>query len=552
MPDNQHSYVIPDDLKIPALVSLLQETFPLQVQAESVYHRVFYDTFDWRLYKHGAVLEVHDDGQSQRIYWRADKDGRLKIQLGVRKLPRLAADLPICEFRQQLQSVIAVRELLPRIKLRIKRQSFAVLDENKKVVVRLNIDVYWYSPGRLHADRVLTRRLIIKAVKGYAKDYQRVEEFFQSGQPTTLKDTLESMPQAESSSMPQAEPLTIPLAMPMQSAQDNVMKLALIASGLSADDYSTRLNLRLDPEIPAEQVLKEILVRLLEIMRQNTAGSIKGRDTEYMHDYRVAVKKIRVALKQLAHLQPQTVSADDKQFFSKLGDLTNPVRDLDVFLYQLESYQPDVERSGWQQLQPLQDYLLLSRTEAQKQFVEALKSSQYRDTIKRCSDYLVRTEAEDTAAGAPGKAVYKLSDELIWSLNQKTLAKGKIIDQHSEAEAMHDLRNYFKKLRYHIEFFRGLYPAGKKLRELIEILIAVQDDLGKYNDRHIQIGLVKAFIEQSKNAETVDASAQIIKALEQQQHEAGKHFRDSYAAYASPASQDIFKEMFVDYYGGKK
>ncbi len=523
MPDNQHSFVIPDNQSISALVSLLQETFSVQMQAETVYHRVFYDTFDWRLDKNGSALEVHDDGQTNRIYWRKDKDGQLKIQLGVKKIPRLAVDLPAGAFRQKLQSVIYVRELYPRIKLRIKRQSLAVLDKNKKIVVRLNFDVYWYSPSKLHAARVLTRRLTIKAVKGYAKEYQRVEDFF----------------------------LSMPLPIPLQTAQDNVMKLALITMGVSTDEYTTRLNLRLDPELPAEQVLKEILFRLFEIMRQNTAGCIKGRDTEFLHDYRVAIRKIRIALKQINHLQPQAASTADRNFFSALGKLTNPVRDLDIFLYQLENYQPDFDASSWLQLQVLRDYLLLSRAEAQKKFVEELKSSRYRETIKQWRDYLEHSDKENIAPDEPGKEVYKLSDELLLRYNQKTLAQGKAITRNSDADTMHELRKTFKKLRYLMEFFRGLYPAGKKLRELIQLLIAVQDDLGEFNDRYIQIGMVKAFIDQSNNEEAIKASEQIIKILQQQQHEAGNRFKDSYAAYASSANQGTFKEMFVDYYGSK-
>ena len=528
MPDNQHSFVIPENQSIPALVSQLQASFPVQVLADTVYHRVFYDTFDWRLYKNGSALEVHDDGQSKRIYWRADKDGQLKIQLGLKGIPRLATELPACEFRQQLHSVVYVRELLPQIKLRIKRQSLTVLDKSKKIVVRLNFDVYWYNPSKLQAARVLNRRLTIKAVKGYAKDYQRVDSFF-------LKI-----------------PLLMPLPMPVQSAQDNMMNLALIATGVRTDEYTTRLSLRLDPEMQAEQVLKEILLQLLDIMRQNTAGCIKGRDTEFMHDYRVSIRKIRLALKQLTHLNPQAVSTVYKQFFSQLGKLSNPVRDLDIFLYQLGNYQADFDTSSWQQMQALRDYLLLARAEAQKQFVAEVKSVHYRENIKQWRNYLEHSDTDKLSTDKPGTVAYKLSDELLWGFNQKTLALGKAIAKSSDADALHELRKSFKKLRYSAEFFRGLYPAGKKQRELIQHLVDVQDDLGEFNDRHIQIAMVKAFIEQNKNEQAIKASEQIIKTLQQQQHEAGKRFKNSYAAYASHASQVIFKEMFVDYYGRKK
>ncbi len=125
------------------------------------------------------------------------------------------------------------------------------------------------------------------------------------------------------------------------------MELALIASGVSTGEYSTRLNLRLDPDMPDAQAVKKILLRLLEIMQQNTSGTIKGRDTEFMHDYRVVIKKIRVALKQANTVHPQEISTEYKSFFSQLGKLTNPVRDLDVFLLQLQNYQADFDQSSW-------------------------------------------------------------------------------------------------------------------------------------------------------------------------------------------------------------
>jgi len=514
---DQHSFVIPENLSISALLSLLQNNFPVREQVETVNSRVFYDTFDWRLYKNGSVLELHEDGQFRRIYWRADKDGQLKIQLGLKKMPRLAVDLPACEFRQQLQSVISVRELLPRIRIKIKRQSLTVLDKNEKVVVRINLEEYWYRTSRLRAANVLARSLTIKAVKGYAKDYWRVKTFL--------------------------------LAMPLRPARDNMMKLALAASGVSTDEYSTRLNIFLDPDMSAEQALKKILLRLLEIMQQNTSGSIKGVDIEFMHDYRVSIRKTRSALKQIDDVLPQAVSTKYNKFFSILGKLTGPVRDLDVFLLQLESYQQNLKKSEQQQMQELRDYLLRSRVEAQNKFIERLKSTPYRENIKQWRDYLEHSGTESFPPDKPSQAIYKLADELIWEMYQHTIEQGNAITRNSKAEALHELRKNFKKLRYLIEFFRSIYPAGK-LRVLIHTLIALQDNLGEFNDLDVHIGMMKGFIKQSVNKDAIKACQQMIKILQQQQHKIRIKFADCYAVFSSSDNQNKFRVMFVDYHRG--
>jgi len=532
---DQHSYNIPEDQSISALVSLLKESFPVRILPETVYHRVFYDTFDWRLTRNGSSLELLDDGPSPSIYWRADSDSKPRIQLGLRKVPHLADDLPACALRQQLKPVIGVRELSPRIKIRIKRQSLAVLDENEKVVVRLHFDVFWHSPSKLRAARVLTRRLMIKAVKGYAEDYQRVEAFFAD----------------------------LPPPAPFQTAQDNVLKLALIASGIISLEYSTSLKLRLDPFMPADQALKMILLRLLEIMQQNTSGTIKGKDTEFMHDYRVALRKIRVVLRQFKLYYPQDASNEYRRFFSKLTELTNPVRDIDVFLMQLENYEAVFDPSDWQQLQSLRDYLLLSRAEAQNKLNEELKSSRYRQTIKQWRDHLKHSTTDVDTSDDAGKPVYRLADEMLAEINQQVLKQGKAISRNVDADALHELRKSFKQLRYSMDFFSSIYPAVE-LRALTQSLTDIQDDLGIFNDRHQQVGMVQAFIQQAfidqsgDEAEiqaaipaAIKASEELMQILQQQQDDAAKDFKVSFKKYASAASQKKFNALYVDYHQGK-
>jgi len=86
---------------------------------------------------------------------------------------------------------------------------------------------------------------------------------------------------------------------------------------------------------------------------------------------------------------------------------------------------------------------------------------------------------------------------------------------------------------------------------LIETLIDVQDSLGEYNDSHIQMAMVNAFIQQSDNQDAIKTSEQMVEILQRQQLEAGKKFKESYKVYSSSASQKKFKEMFVEYYEGQ-
>jgi CHAD domain-containing protein len=509
----QLDLIIPVDQGFSELLASFQNNFYVNVQAEAVNYRVFYDTFDWLLYNNGSVLEVHEDGQLRRIYWRADRESDLRIQLGLKQVPQLASDLAECEFRHQLQSVISVRELIPRIKIKIKRQPLVVLDKNDKVVVRINFDEHWYFPSKTRAGVVLGKRITIKPVKGYADEFNQVVEFFHP--------------------------------MELREAQDNILKLALAESGKSTTEYSTKLNLILEPEMKAEQALKKILLRLVEIMQQNIAGSIRGRDTEFMHDYRVSIRKTRSALTQINKVLPQGIITKYNKFFSGLGKLTTPVRDLDVFQLKLVSYQRDLGKAAQGQLQPLRDYLAQSRAVAQKKFVYTLKTPEYRQSIKEWREYLENPEPTKPPLENTEKEIYKLAGELIWNMYQLALEEGNAITDDTEAEALHELRKTCKKLRYLMEFFQSLYPASR-IRELIQALKGLQDNLGIFNDLHVHRGILKKFIKQSSDTAANKACKQMMNFLQQRQVKTRRRFAEHFAAFSSPDKQEVFKDLFID------
>jgi CHAD domain-containing protein len=510
---NQLDFALPEEQDFPGLIALLQNNFNVRIQNKTVSHRIFYDTFDWLLYNNGAVLEVHEDEEFRKVYWRENKNAKLRIQLGINQVPHLASELPECEFRKQLQSVISVRELIPRIKIKIKRQPLTIVDNHEKVVVRICLDEHWYYPSKTRAGSMLGRRVTVKPVKGFNAAYEKVENFF--------------------------------LPMELRSVQDNMLKLALAESGISTTEYSTKLNLFLDPDMPAEEAVKAILSRLLEIMQQNTAGAIKGTDTEFMHDYRVAIRKTRSALAQARHVLPDKTLAEYKKLFSGLGKVTTPVRDLDVFLIKLDSYQKDLNKTDTACLQPLQEYLLQSRADAQNDFVHTVKSSHYRESIRNWREYLENNEPTKPPLENSATPVHKLSNKLIRDNYQLASKEGNAITDSSEAAALHELRKTCKKLRYLMEFFQSLYPA-REIRELIRALKALQDNLGDFNDFHVHIGILKTYIEQSTNEDTVHACGKLIKALEKKQIKTRNKFAERYSAFNDINTQKEFEDLFVD------
>jgi CHAD domain-containing protein len=85
-----------------------------------------------------------------------------------------------------------------------------------------------------------------------------------------------------------------------------------------------------DPESPARVLLAGELTEFLQEVRDNLPGTIADVDTEFLHDVRVAVRRTRSVLKLGRSAFPAHVREVWEPQFKWLGELSTPVRDLDV------------------------------------------------------------------------------------------------------------------------------------------------------------------------------------------------------------------------------
>jgi len=516
MLQNQVDFVIPDELDASMLLKQLRDAFSIQLQGEAVIFRVFYDTFDWRVYKSGSVLEMQQDGRSRKVYWRKGKTGKSRIQLGLSKVPRLAEDLPECSFRQQLQAVIGVRELKPRIRIRLNRRHYAVLDKHDKVVVRLYIDNNWYKPSRLRADRLLAKRLTVKPVKGFAKKYQKFMAFLQ-----TLN---------------------------LLATQDNAMKLALAAQGETAGEYTTRMTLWLDPDMPAEEPFRLILMRLLEIMQLNTSGCIEGVDTEFLHDYRDAIDKTCFAMQCLGDLDQEAIDADYIGLFSDLDALTAPVRKLDVFLHALGDYQLQLDQAAQQQLQHFREYLQRSRTTRQAKLVEAIQSSSFKQGIRQWQGDL--EHSANKPADQDAGSVCRLVDEMIWQRFLDSKKHAKAFARNHKDEPRRALKQSLDEISYLMEFFRSFY-AVLQLRELDQMISSLRDQLESLDALSAQADIVRQCMQQEADEVLDQVCENLLGFLQQRQENIIEQYAADYSVYSSASTRKKFKDLFIEYHSGK-
>ena len=115
--------------------------------------------------------------------------------------------------------------------------------------------------------------------------------------------------------------------------------LALAAIGKEPGDYSSKLSFSLQPEMTAREATRTILQFLSCVIKKNEQGVISDIDTEFLHDFRVAIRRTRSALSQIRGVLPKNVRDQFKADFSALQKSSNHLRDLDVYLLNKTKYQ---------------------------------------------------------------------------------------------------------------------------------------------------------------------------------------------------------------------
>ncbi len=471
----------------------------------------YFDTFDWRLFGAGMSLCRQGPGLSLHDHKRGEAIAKFRGELP----SGFAFDFPPGRLRDLMADIIDVRRLLARVTLVSKQTPLTLRDKEGKAVLRLALErVKARQPGKARAVPLGTR-LTVAAVRGYdkveAKARRRLDREF--------------------SALSEAAPLYVE---------------GLAAIGVTAGDYSSKLRLALEPEMSAGAAARHIHLTLLEIMALNEKGSAGAIDPEYLHDFRVAVRRTRSALGQVdRRVLPDAVIEKAKADFRWIGQQTNHMRDIDVYLLDYPKLRATLPAAYERHLQPFHDYLADQSRSEVKKVAAMLRGKRYRRIRDEWRAYL---SADSEMAELAELPIKQLADRRIWKVYRLVMKEGTAIDADSPAEALHELRITCKKLRYLLEFFQSLYPQ-KPLAKLVKSLKTFQNVLGEFQDTEVQSQAILAFGREMAAAgvapvETQMAMGMVADSILQRQAGARRDFDAHFEAFSRRSIRKSFARLF--------
>jgi CHAD domain-containing protein len=126
------------------------------------------------------------------------------------------------------------------------------------------------------------------------------------------------------------------------------------------------------------------------------------------------------------------------------------------------------------------------------------------------------------------------------------LTRGRAIRPSSAATHLHELRKDAKQLRYLLECFGGILPAGPR-KAFVKRLKALQNNLGEHQDAQVHIERLRAFEREidgrPHTAETRKAMRQLQEHLERRRAAARDDFAQRFTAYDSKATRRGLRQL---------
>ncbi len=424
----------------------LRRTFSVSAGPALGESREYFDTFDWRLFRAGLQLARVDN----RLLLATFPGGEQVAQGAWRRAspPRFAGELPGDDLRRLVSSVSDPRALLPVARPRVVSRTIEVRNAAGRMVAGMRLETAMLRRGG--RARSLTG-LILEAGTGGRSGAAVAAALVRAGFRPADKTWFEAL---------------------------------LRAAACHPADFSPRPQVALAPDTPARTALAAILLHLHGVMRRNEAGIRDDIDTEFLHDYRVALRRTRTALAELKGVLPVETEREFRRRFRSLAEPTGGLRDLDVHLARREQYRRRLPAEFRDGLEAVFVAMASRRARAHAALVAMLQSRGYerlmRDWKRTLGDLAagrsVGIDAEEPAVELGRRAIRRRYQRLA---DIATAVEG------LDDDALHRARLSGKKLRYLMEFFQA--GLGRRAASALPHMEDVQDALGEFNDLGVQL-----------------------------------------------------------------
>ena len=488
----------------------LREGWSVEIHPPESRVLTLWDTFEWGLWFGGHLLyscgEVYclcarDTGE---VRWL----GTVLCEERAEGRRQFWGDFEGEPMRGKLEGMLGLRGLAPLVEGTFRLQKCDLRNPVDKIVCRLE----WasVSAGKRGGEDLLCSCLVLP-LHGY---------------------------EAEAASV--VEQLTLRGA---RRSGEGPFEALLRSKNLVPRKYTLRPAFGLAMDTPAREAVGRIVRAMLELCIRNLPGIQSDLDTEFLHDYRICLRKMRSVLSLVKGAYPPENTRGMRDHLGDLARQTNRLRDLDVYLLARYEYPLLLPPELRPALQEMFEDFAAERAGEVRRTVSKMSSAANRQIFRELDEYFSQ-EARHEASPACELPVGALVFRNIYQRYRKIRAIGAGIGADTPDEAVHQLRIECKKLRYLLEFFSELIPKEEGTA-MLRMLRRLQNHLGDFNDASVQQkSLLEYWGQKQKGNAVALGLGGLVSILYQRQQQARALIVQALEEFCGASTAQAFRHSF--------
>lgn len=222
---------------------------------------------------------------------------------------------------------------------------------------------------------------------------------------------------------------------------------AKLVGHLRPEEASYSLFKRLAPKKPPEHKgdmasrVRAMLEHQYQLIRALEPGVVAGIDAEFLHQYRVNLRRSRAVGESLRSVTKVPCLKKQLKRLKHLARSTSDLRDLDVFLEDLANTSPPLSSDT---RQGLQEWLQACQQAEHQALCQQLNTQTYAEQLQGWQSFIASDEVEKALSKLTPKRSKAVLDERIARHDENLAA----LSLDAPDTALHELRKGLKRVRY--------------------------------------------------------------------------------------------------------
>ena len=420
----------------------------------------YLDTEDWVLYRAGLALRLRAEEGRVRLEAKTlgtSREGTITRQEWAQEAPQhdppwtVLPEGPVAALLSSLAGMSVAERLAERATVRNERECFR-----------------WMSGDSLVGSMTVDHVSIPPA------EFREVELELANGATSALGEVGRAVEER----------------LGIRPALETKMAAALAARGVHLPEPEETRH-ALSPADRLLEVAHKTFARHFSRLLWNEPGTRLGVDPEYLHDMRVAVRRLRTSLEVLSEGFPEAVRDEFETDLRWLGGRLGRVRDLDVMTGRILALSGEAAPFERPAFRVFAQSIAVRRARRRMRLVERLDSARYREFVTKARGWIDAGPPAGVLVPDGVMAAYTAAPRITGRWMDAMNAAFERAYQSMDIEDLHALRIAAKKARYSFEYFADL--EGPTALRRAKRIAALQDYLGSHLDSAILARMLRDY-----------------------------------------------------------